>query len=809
MTGGETTASCGKDVPPFRAATMEAAAPCDRGTAWLFAAANTPPTTIMREFSPRAMILGVAIGALLAAPAAYVGLKVGMTVSASIPAAVLSMLVMRASGRRGTLLEHNMVQTIGSAGQSLAAGMIFTIPALFILGAEPKFLEMVVWGGVGGLLGVCFMVPLRRVLIVREQAVLPYPEGVACAKVLESAEAGGSGALAVVRGAVVGAGMRLLTGLGFWPESAVTPVPASVKVQGALSVEPALVGVGCILGARVAVVMLAGAALANGVLIPTIGFFGRDVAIPVPPAPGLLVGDMAPRQLHEHYIKYIGAGAVAVAGLVALLRSVPTLLASLWHIGGGLRAPRHEAGPRDRDLPLPLLLLLVAGLGYAMWRFPQVRVDHLGAIAILVFGFFFVTVSSRLVGLVGASSNPASGMTIAALLGTCLAFKLLAGDGGDPLGQKVACLSVGAIVCCAICIAGDISQDLKTGYLVRATPWKQQVGEMLGVLTCVVVNAAVILLLIRNVGVVASAEHPNPFPAPQANIMRMLVDGVLGGTLPWELITIGAALAVILEMLQVRALPFAVGFYLPLSLTTPIMVGGVVRLLVDRRRRWAAEHEPGVLAASGLVAGNGLMGIALVGISALITWYVGAEARWLNPLSGIQEPVAPGHLVPWLWQTVWPAAIRWGLSSAWWDALPAAPLTLISLWLWLQARKPAALILPRVGVEPSALASTALDAEAPANEIDESAAAESPVGNPSASEAQPWAPLGRSDELAPAPGVPPMPVTAPGVKENTSEAVERRNSEGELICDDLSEEQERALALRRLRPPAAQEPPTE
>jgi len=641
----------------------------------------------MRELSWLAVFLGVTVGAALAAANAYVGLKVGLTVNASIPAAVMSLLVMRALSRPNSLLESNMVQCIGSAGQSLAAGMIYTIPALFILGYDATITEMVLWGTTGGLLGVCFMVPLRRVLIVKEHGVLPYPEGVACADVLKSGERGGVGAICVIRGAVVGGVFRLLTGLGFWPEYAVTPVPKLIKTQGSLAVEPALLGVGYILGARIAAVMLAGALLAWIVLIPAIGFFGANGSSAVFPSTDRLIGAMTPAEIHAKYVKYIGAGAVAAAGLLSLLKSVPTIVSSFRHVFVGLLRLEKRTGDRtDRDLPLPLLFLVLAVLGYAMWKLPEIRLNHVGTVAVLVFGFFFVTVASRIVGFVGASSNPASGMTIAALLGTCLAFRYFAArDGVDATGVKVACLSVGAIVCSAICIAGDISQDLKTGFLVRATPWKQQIGEILGVLTSVAVIAGVILLLAKNQGFTPSPDHPHPLPAPQANIMRILVDGVLDGNLPWELIVIGGAVAVVLELLHVPSLPFAVGFYLPLSLTTPIMIGGIVRWLIEWRSREKSEENPGMLTASGLVAGNGLMGIALVGVTAIISWWW-SDPRWVNPESAMEEVVGPMHFVPWLWSN-FEGWMRWGLSDSWWHGCSAFPFLLVTVWLWRSARK--------------------------------------------------------------------------------------------------------------------------
>lgn len=665
----------------------------------------------MRELSWLSILIGVIVGAALAAANAYVGLKVGMSVNASIPSAVMAILITRALSRKDSLLECNMVQTIGSAGQSLSAGMVYTIPALFLLGYEPAMAEMVLWGAIGGLIGVCFMIPLRRVLIVREHETLPFPEGIACAEVLRSGQRGGDSAWCVIRGAVVGAGFRLLTGLGLFPETAVTQPLRLMRSQLSISAEPALLGVGYILGLRVAATMLAGAVLAWLVVIPAISFFGGSVESALFPAVGQTIAQMSSAEIHAKYVKYIGAGAVTVAGMISLLKSMPTLASSFWEVAVGVFKTRRVDGQRaDRDIPMALIVLILVGLAVAMWRLPQIRVDHIGAIAVIVFGFFFVTVASRIVGLIGASSNPASGMTIASLLATALAFRWYHADSvGDPLMMKVACLSVGAIVCTAICIAGDISQDLKTGYLVGATPWKQQVGEFIGILTSAAVIAGVILLLAKSHGFTLSPDHPHPLPAPQANIMRILVDGVLDGNLPWELLIMGGSIAVVLELLGVPALPFAVGFYLPFSLSAAIMVGGIVRRITDGPRSKIREDDPGILTASGLVAGNGLMGIALVAAITLISWGFG-DPRFHNPLSGKDEPVSPAHVAPWIWNKLSPlepaspadtsiptsymAWRRWGLSATTWQYSAAVPFLLLAFWLAWSARRKSSGSLP-------------------------------------------------------------------------------------------------------------------
>ncbi len=655
------------------------------------------------EFTPTALILGVVIGIIFGAANAYVGLKVGMTVSASIPAAVISMAVLRGLLKRGTILENNMVQTIGSAGESLAAGMIFTIPALYIFAQAdhdpsmtPTLIEMTVWATIGGLLGVLFMVPLRRLLIVKEHGKLPYPEGVACAEVLEAGQRGGVSARTVFWGLGIGAVYELIRGLGFFLEEARQRLPM-IRTELALKTDPALLGVGFILGPRIAAYMLSGAVLGWFVLIPAIAFFGGHGQTAVAPSTQPLAS-LTPGDLWDHYLRYIGAGAVILGGLISLLKSLRTIGGSLFHLFGGTGGRERT----DRDLPLPVLMLLLAGLAAAMWYLPDHGLMHkimknVVVIACVIgFGFFFVTVSSRLVGIVGSSSNPASGMTIATLLGTALIIVYGVGLSGPQ--AKFAIISVGALVCIAICIAGDCSQDLKTGYLVKATPWKQQIGEMIGVITAAFVLAWVISICADRYGFARDADHPTPLLAPQANIMRLLTEGVVGGDLPWTLVVIGMACALIVELLGIGSLPFAVGLYLPLSLSTPIMLGGIIRWIVDRIRRPASEAEsPGILAASGLVAGQGVMGVLLVAAAALIGWI------WHDPTftpPGQQQPrlVVPAHFKDWLSYKLG-FDPHYGLDKLdkeigpfrgesrlrWYELIPAIPMLLLALWLMIAA----------------------------------------------------------------------------------------------------------------------------
>ena len=702
----------------------------------------------MREFSPIAVFLGIVIGALLAAANTFVGLKVGMTISASIPAAVMSLLILKTFLKRGTLLESNMVQTIGSAGQSVAAGMIFTIPAIFIMGENPQYLEMIIWGGIGGLLGVCFMVPLRQVLIVKEHGVLPFPEGVACAEVLQSGERGGAGAKSVIWGSIVGAVYYFVTGLGFWKETGIISL-RRFRTEFQVESSPALLGVGYLLGAKIAAYMLAGAILSWFILIPAIGFFGDSSQQAIYPASDMLVGAMSPDDIYKNYVRYIGAGAVAIGGLISLLRSFPTILSSFLHILSGLF--RRADGPKqrtDKDLPFPLLILIIGGLAYAMWRFEAVRVDHIGVIAVVLFTFFFVTVSSRLVGIVGSSSNPVSGMTIATLLATALVYRFFVmGDGpelsADELtAMKVACLSVGAIVCIAITIGGDTSQDLKTGFLVKATPYKQQIGEMVGVISSVVVIAAVLLLLNKSYGF--TPDRTDPLPAFQANIMKILVEGVLGGNVPWTLIMMGGAAAVIVEMLGLPALPFAVGMYLPLGLSTPIMAGGLVKWWINRKKSEKVEHDTGVLVSSGLVAGMGLMGVTFAGVLALIAW-LGGSPQWLNPTTGQTEAVSYAHFVPWIWDGIGFIPPQWGLPDAWWDVLPMFPFALMTIWLLWCARRHPPITLASVPPEPESPPPPSAPAD-PSGDTDTPSISEKP-GTPGSAGLDPFSTGGEREAL--------------------------------------------------------------
>ncbi|MEX2583752.1 MAG: oligopeptide transporter, OPT family [Gemmatimonadota bacterium] len=573
-----------------------------------------PASSALPELTAKAILVGILLGVVFGAANAYLGLRVGLTVSASIPAAVMAIAIFRVF-RRGTILETNIVQTIGSAGESLAAGVIFTLPALYIWGIDTEWYVLATVAFLGALLGVLFMIPLRRFLMSGEHGALPFPEGTATAEVQVAGEAGGSKAKLVFGGLGLGALYQSLvhgSGVGLWPTSPEAHVfgesqmPGLRKTVVAGDLTPELLGVGFIIGPKIAGIMLAGGLTAWFGLIPLIDLFGAGLETPVFPEPEQLIGDMDAGTIWNRYVRYIGAGGVAGGGIITLLRALPLIWESL---SVGLRRVGDGATTvlrTDLDLPLRAVLLAALVVALLLWAIPFIEVTLIGAMLMVLFAFFFVTVSARIVGLIGSSSNPVSGMTIAALLVTSLIFLALGRT--DPQAP-VAVLLVGAVVCISAAMAGDTSQDLKCGFLIGATPWKQQVAELIGIPFAAVSMAFVLQLLHTSYGI-GSAD----LAAPQATLMATVIDGVLTQSLPWALVFVGIAIAVVVELLGVPSLPFAVGLYLPLGLTTPIFAGGVVRWLVEKRFRGEElqeKREAGVLYASGLIAGAALLGVLI------------------------------------------------------------------------------------------------------------------------------------------------------------------------------------------------------
>jgi putative OPT family oligopeptide transporter len=669
----------------------------------------------MRELSPLAILIGLLLAVVFGATGAYVGLKLGVVMVASIPAAVISMAVLRGLLKRGTLLEHNIVQTIASSGEALGKAMILVVPALLLAGFEPNLLKLVIWAAVGGLLGILFLVPMRGTLIEREDRRLPYPEGVACAKILQAGDAGGPGARPVFVGLIVGGVYSLLQGLGFWREKAVLEI-RSVRTAASLNASPALLGVGYLLGPRIAVTIFAGGVVGWFMILPLIGLCADPALQPIRPEAARLVRDMGPDDLCASYLQYIGLGAVVFGGLLALIRTLPTVLASSGRAIAGTFG-RRGVEPARRDVPMLLVLLLLGGLGYAMIRFSDLGLSTAGAVCVLVGAFVFAAVAARLVGLVGGSWSPVAPLALAVVMGTAVLFAV--GLKAGAAEARLPVMLVGALVTIAICLAGDLSQDLKTGFLVRATPYKQQIGQMLGVLVSAVVVAAVILMLNRTRGFVPTEATPDPLPALEANLLKRVVDDALAGQLPWELMLIGAMAGLVMELLGVRSLAFGVGLYLPLAVSVPVMVGGLIRAAVDRWRRPAADGEGrGVLSASGLVAGYALAGVVLAAVGGLAAW-AWHDPKYETPFDDVPRAVVAEHFQPWLAGTLgfdatYGLGDRADAASAavsatrpegehsvryanlfWFKLLPVVPFALLSLWLLIAAARRGPPDMPR------------------------------------------------------------------------------------------------------------------
>ena len=582
---------------------------------------------VLPEFTVTSILMGIILAVVFGAANAYLGLKVGMTVSASIPAAVISLGVIRVIMKKNSILESNMVQTIGSAGESLAAGAIFTMPALFLWAEEgkidmPGYLEITLIALFGGILGVLFMIPLRKALIVEEHGTLPYPEGMACAEVLLAGEEGGSNASTVFAGMGLGAAFKFIVdGLKVVPSDIVTPDIKGYAGQIGVEIYPALIGVGYICGPSISSYMFAGGIIAWLVLIPAVVFFGGSIDFATLGNTGLAGQTIAEvyaangaSAIWSNVIKYVGAGAIATGGVISLLKSLPLIIKTF---AGAMKSLKNTSGGTnvrtDRDLKMPVVLGIILIVIILIWLVPSVPVSLLGAFLIAIFGFFFATVSSRMVGLIGSSNNPVSGMAIATLL---ISTFVLKATGNTGMAGMTGAIAIGSIICVIAAIAGDTSQDLKTGFIVGATPAKQQVGELIGVVASGFAIAGVMSLLNKAWGF-GSAE----IPAPQATLMKMIVEGIMDAKLPWVLVFMGVFLALALEVLRVPVMPFAIGLYLPIYLSCGIMVGGVVRLFLDKKKEAEAKKKEmisdGTLYCAGMIAGEGLVGI-LMAVLAII-----------------------------------------------------------------------------------------------------------------------------------------------------------------------------------------------
>lgn len=578
-----------------------------------------PDEKVTHEFSPLAVISGIIIVVIFGGANAYLGLRVGMTVSASIPAAVISMGILRYIFKRSSVLENNMVQTIASAGESIAAGAIFTIPALFMWAEEgaadmPSVFEIGLIAFSGGVLGVMFMVPLRNALIVKEHYTLPYPEGSACAEVLLAGEEADR-SKSVFIGILISAVYKFLCdGMGIF-KSRIEYISKTYKGAVGADILPALVGVGYICGIKISAYLFGGGILAWLVLIPVIGIFGGGQTL----FPGEIpINEMDAWEIWRSYIRYIGSGAVAAGGIISLVKSLPLIAAVFKDTVSGINVRGKKESRRIyTDLPIKtvgIVILLMAVIIQFITK------SILITLTVLILGFFFCTVSSKMVGLVGSSNNPVSGMTIAAILIAGVIISLTGASGGKAMSQVII---IGSIVCIAASLAGDTSQDLKTGYILGATPKKQQIGEVIGVAVSAAAIGGILYLLNK-----AWGYGSDELPAPQAALMKMITEGTLGGNLPWNMVLVGVFIAVLSEIMGISTLPFAIGLYLPIHLSTPIMAGSVIRLILDKNKE-KFDSQKGTLYCSGFIAGEGIMGIVLA-VLAVVPFGEGTLAERLN-----------------------------------------------------------------------------------------------------------------------------------------------------------------------------------
>ena len=598
-----------------------------------------PAEKVTPEITVTSIVMGIILAVVFGAANAYLGLRVGMTVSASIPAAVIAMGVIRIIMRRNSILESNVVQTIGSAGESLAAGAIFTLPALFLWAAEgkmekPDLVEITLIALIGGLLGVFFMIPLRNALIVKEHGTLPYPEGTACAEVLLAGEKGGSSASTVFAGMGFAAlfkfiidGLKLVSG------------EISFRVKGfageiGTQIYPAVMSVGYICGARISSYMFAGGILSWLVLIPLVVLFGADIILYPGTAPiSEIFAEGGAGAIWGTYIRYIGAGALAAGGIISLIKSLPLIVKTFTGAMKSMKGAGTTSQERTaKDINLKIVIVAILVLTLLIWLIPAIPVSLLGAFIIVIFGFFFATVSSRMVGLVGSSNNPVSGMAIATLLIATLILKV---TGADGVAGMCSAIAIGSIICIVSAIAGDTSQDLKTGYILGATPRKQQTGEIIGVVASALAIGGTLYLLDS-----AWGFGSDELGAPQATLMKLIVEGVMGGDLPWGLVFIGVFIAIFVEIIGIPVLPFAIGVYLPVQLNACIMVGGLIRLAMEKLNRKEEEKKEiindGILFSSGMIAGEGLVGIVL----ALLAVFGVDSALNLSEKFGIPQTVS-------------------------------------------------------------------------------------------------------------------------------------------------------------------------
>jgi putative OPT family oligopeptide transporter len=556
----------------------------------------------MREFTPRATIMGLFFGFFFAIANAYLALKLGTTVSASIPAAIMSMALLKLMFRDSTILENNIVQTIATVGEGLAAGVLFTIPALILLGDSPSIGRIFILSATGGILGILFMIPMRRFIIVKEHGVLPFPEGTACAEILKAGEKSGSSAIMALWGVLAGAVYKIFSNALFaWKEVASWSF-SFLKAEFSIDATPALLGVGYIIGPRISSFMFAGGVIAWWVIIPLISIFGLGEGAIYPST--LSIGHMTGDDIWNDYVRYIGAGTLATGGILSLIKLIPllykTIHVSIKELFSGFWKRSHLART-DQDISMAWLVIGASAVILFLWLLPTLPMNFFTILLLVILSFFFVAVTSITVGLVGSTSNPVSGMTITTLLVTCIIFVLL---GWTERIYLISAMTMGCVACCAITLAGTTAQDLKAGYILGATPRKQQLAELLGVLIPSLALGYTVYILNQAYTIGSSA-----MPAPQATLMAMIVKGVISGDLPYALVGVGIVIGLVMAMLRVPVLAFALGLYLPLSLSAATMVGGLARGYVNRRNSSPETQERGILLSSGLIGGDACIGI--------------------------------------------------------------------------------------------------------------------------------------------------------------------------------------------------------
>lgn len=568
-----------------------------------------PAEKNIKEFSVRATIIGLLFGFFFAIANAYLGLKVGTTISASIPAAILSMTLLKLCFRNGTILENNSVQTIATIGEGLAGGVVFTIPALILLGESPSIGRIFLLSSLGGILGILFMIPMRRFLIVEEHKTLPYPEGTACAEILKAGEKNSSqSAVLAFVGLIIAAVYKVCSNILFlWKETFTWTVSFFRETPFSIDATPALLGVGYIIGQKITGIMFAGSMLAWWAIIPIIKVFGIGGAVIYPSE--IPIDQMSSEAIWNSYVRYVGAGALGIGGLFSLIKIFPLLHKTI-HVGikelfKGSGKSSQQVKRTDRDISMLWLVLGSIAVILTLWLFPTLPMNFFTIILLVILSFFFVAVTSITVGIIGSTSNPVSGMTMTTLLIVCIAFVLL---GWTERLYLISAITMGCVSCCAICMAGTTAQDLKTGFLLGATPKSQQIAEIFGIILPSLALGYVIYILNS-----AYTIGSDAMPAPQATLLAMIAKGVISGGLPYALVGAGVVIGILMAVLGVSILPFALGVYLPLSLTAAMMCGGLARMYVDRTQEKTSQQ--GTLFAAGLIGGDACLGILIAALT--------------------------------------------------------------------------------------------------------------------------------------------------------------------------------------------------